>query len=71
VSGEFAYNFRYVCPCGHELETDDAHEYTRFEIRHREHKSEENEALTLLTRLVTAAESIVDHCKADLEGGIG
>lgn len=69
MSGDFAYDYRYVCPCGHVLETDDAHEFNRFEIRHRAHKSEENEALTLLTRLVTAVESIVGHCNGDLEGG--
>lgn len=66
---DFAYEYRYVCVCGHELETDDGHEYTRFEIRHRAHESPDNQALTLLTRLVVAAESIVDHCKGDLEGG--
>lgn len=65
MSEGFAYDYRYVCPCGHELETDDNHEFTRFEIRHRAHKSEENEALTLLTRLVTAVESIVGHSKGD------
>ena len=61
----FAYDYRYVCVCGHELETDDQHEYTRFEIRHRAHKSPDNEALTLLVRLVTAVESIVEHSKGD------
>ena len=65
MAGEFAYEYRYVCVCGHELETGDAHEYTRFELRHRKHQSPDNEALTLLTRLVTAVETIVDHSKGD------
>ena len=58
MANEFAYNFRYVCVCGHELETDDRVTYDQFEQRHKDCKHAENEALALLRRLVVAVETI-------------
>ncbi len=61
VAGEYAYDYRLLCVCGTELETDDRAAYDKFAKAHGACKSPDNEALTLLTRLVTAVESIVDH----------
>ena len=63
MPGEFAYDYRYVCACGCELETDDVTQLERLQAMHVNCKTPENEALTLLTRLVTAVETIVDHSK--------
>jgi len=58
---EFAYDYRYVCSCGAELETDDANTFNGFVTAHVSHTNPETEALTLLTRLVTAVETIAAH----------
>jgi hypothetical protein len=49
--------------CGDEFESDIIKHVKEFERTHAACKTPENEALTLLTRLVTAAEAIVEHCK--------
>lgn len=69
MAGEYAYDYRLLCCCGTEFETDDLRAYEKFAKAHGDCKEPEDVALTLLTRLVTAVESIVDHCKGDLEGG--
>jgi len=69
VAGEFCYDYHITCCCGTEFETDDPRAYEKFGKAHKDCIQPEDQALTLLTRLVTAAESIVDHCKGDLDGG--
>ena len=61
MPGEFAYEYHYVCACGCELETDDLGAMERMQCLHKDCKAPETEALALLTRLVTAAETIVEH----------
>ena len=64
MPGEYAYDYRFVCACGCELETDDVNAFERFQALHVGCKTPEYEALTLLTRIVTAAEAIVEHSKS-------
>ena len=63
MAGDFAYEYRILCCCGTEFETDDSAAFAKFSKAHANCKQPENEALTLLARLVTAAETIVEHSK--------
>lgn len=58
MPGEYAYDYRYVCTCGSELETDDLSAMERMQCLHKDCKAPETAALALLTRLVTAAERL-------------
>ena len=58
MPGGYAYEYRYVCACGREFETDNAELFDIVITAHQDCKSPETEALALLTRLVTAAERL-------------
>ena len=45
MASEYAYDYRYVCTCGSELETDDLGAMERMQCLHKSCKAPETEAL--------------------------